>query len=138
MDRRVAALLAALGAAYLAVNLNEYPLFLGDKPGPGYFPLVVGVAIILAALLLLLRPGVARENSSFGRADALSILRIIVPGCIWLALLAHTGYFIATAVFLALLVKVLGVEGWLKPAVFSLSVAALSQWLFINLLGVPF
>lgn len=140
MRERLAALavLAASGG-YLAFAL-AFPLGTTARPGPGYFPVVVGVFLCVVAAVFLL--------ASFRRAAGVLItattdaarIRVgaMAVGLIgFVLLLPWTGYPAVAFGFVALLLKRLGGAGWRTTLVTALASAAGSYYLFAKLLEVP-
>ena len=132
--------LAASGA-YLAASLG-FPLGNVTKPGPGFFPVGVGVFLCLAAAALMISPrrgvpagaGVA-SLSRDARARVFATILGLVAFCL---LLPWLGYPVCAFLFIALLLRRLGGARW--PGVVTTAVvgALVSYYVFAVLLGVPF
>ncbi|WP_146771073.1 tripartite tricarboxylate transporter TctB family protein [Prauserella muralis] len=121
----------------MAVILHSLALALGSwaEPGPGMWPLVIGVALVVASVATLTRRLDDTEQERFCPRSllvvpallslyvfiwAFSLLGLTVPGFLlalfWLKVLGHQGWWmsvtlaaLATAVFYVLFVPVLGV-----------------------------
>ena len=127
--------------AYLAASLG-FPL--GDvvKPGPGFFPVVVGVFLCLAAAALMIGrrrgapagTGVA-SLSRDARARVSATILGLVAFCL---LLPWVGYPACAFLFIALLLRRLGGAGWPGVVITAILGAVVSYYVFGVLLGVPF
>jgi len=111
---------AALGG-YLITSASGLPDGLGGLPGPGFFPQVIGVVVLLLGGALLFQS--VRPSATDSGGDATQFLienRGAIVGAIGLTFvylaLWGTGLFaLRTGVFLALFLKFLG-QPW-KPSV---------------------
>jgi hypothetical protein len=132
------AVLAASGA-YLAVALT-FPLGTMARPGPGFFPVGVGVFLCLLAATLVTA---ALRRAAVGAApsiDAESGARVAatVAGLIGFCLLMPwVGYPACAFLFVALLLRRLGHLGWLGAGFTAALSALVSYYVFAVLLGVP-
>jgi putative tricarboxylic transport membrane protein len=132
--------LAASGA-YLAAALG-FPLGDVAKPGPGFFPVGVGVFLCLAAAALMIGrrrdpptgAGVA-SLSRDARARVSATLLGLVAFCL---LLPWLGYPVCAFLFIALLLRRLGGARWPGVLITAVLGALVSYYLFGVLLGVPF
>ncbi len=112
----VAVCFVALGG-FLATSASGLPDGLGGLPGPGFFPQVIGVVVLLlggALLFQAVRPSAA--DSGDDAAEFLIENRGAIVGAIGLTALYlglwGTGLFaLRTGVFLALFLKFLG-QNW--------------------------
>jgi putative tricarboxylic transport membrane protein len=139
MTERLLALgvLAACGG-YLA-NAWALPVGTAARPGPGFYPLavgIVGVAVALAWLASTLRqePVTAGPTEApAGRARVLAAAGLLVGFCLFLP---WTGYPVAALLFVGLLLRALG-SGWMAALSIGAASALLSYYVFGVLLGVP-
>lgn len=143
MAERLAALsMLALSGAYLALAL-PLPRGLAARPGPGFFPLLVGVFLCGVALAFVaetfrrsLRTPTAWDA---GALTAGARWRVAATGAALIGfclLLPWLGYPVVTLAFVGLLLRSLG-AGWTAAVVSGLLSAAASYYLFAVLLGVP-
>jgi putative tricarboxylic transport membrane protein len=138
-ERLVALALLVVGGVYLASAL---PLPLGTmaRPGPGFFPIAVGVfALVVGAVwvAIAMRRVPAAAGPAFASASSrgrlLSTAGVLVGFCL---LLPWVGYPVAAFLFVAVLLRVLG-AGWFTSVGTAVASAAVSYYLFARLLGVP-
>jgi putative tricarboxylic transport membrane protein len=108
---------------------------LGD-PGPGLWPSIVAVLLVLAGAAIAARARVARDTEAFTRGTA-----TVVVGAASLAVYTYlfelVGFEIPTVLLLALWLRFLGGESWRVTAMVSVLATAGAYALFITGLGVP-
>jgi putative tricarboxylic transport membrane protein len=129
--------LAASGA-YLAAALT-FPLGSVTRPGPGFFPVGVGVFLCLVAAVLVVttrRRGVATAPSMDAAAGGRVLTTVAGLGGFCL-LLPWIGYPSCAFVFVALLLRRLGGAGWAGALVTAALSAFVSYYAFGVVLGVP-
>ncbi|MFG2007425.1 tripartite tricarboxylate transporter TctB family protein [Spirillospora sp. NPDC048911] len=104
-------------------------------PGPGLWPLVVSVAMVVIAAVQVLRSRPTGDEEKFtGEA---CIVAVAVVSLIGFALLfERVGFEVPTVALLVLWLKGLGRESWRITIVLSLAATAAIYLLFITALGV--
>jgi len=127
-----------LSVFYLTYSINHYKLGTMRMPKEGFLPRLLGIGMTAISGWLLIR-------SLMGKGDAghvklgFSWLRfgaLIAVSFLYALTLQTIGYLIATFVFLLLVFKIAGVDGWVKPVVISLGCSAAFYLLFKMALGV--
>ncbi|MEU6036982.1 tripartite tricarboxylate transporter TctB family protein [Actinomadura sp. NPDC047616] len=121
----------------LVMAVLSWRLGVGDlaDPGPGLWPLIVSVALVVlaAALVLRSRPTGAEERFTGDAA-------LVAAGAASLAgyalLFERVGFEIPTVALLVLWLRVLGRESWRITVAVSLATTAAAYLLFITALGV--
>lgn len=118
----VAAVFLVLGL-YLAASAAGLPPGVGQLPGPGFFPQVIGSVTILLAVSLIAQTVRRREPADFALANKGAVAGAI--GLIFVYLLLWgTGLFaLRTAVFLTLLLRFLG-QRWITSVVVGVVLTA--------------
>jgi putative tricarboxylic transport membrane protein len=124
--------------AYLAGAL-EFPVGSVARPGPGFFPVGVGVFLCLAAAALALAVGrpprlAPTDLTPGGRVRVATTVLGLIGFCL---LLPWAGYPASAFAFVALLLRRLGDAGWPGALVTAASSALVSYYAFGVLLGVP-
>ena len=101
---------------FLAATSSGLPHGLGGLPGPGFFPLVIGVVVVLLGVSLVVQT--VRRDAAAGEEEAHFLIenRGAIAGAIGLTFLYlalwGTGLFaLRTGVFLSLFLKFLG-QSW--------------------------
>ena len=140
-DRFTAALLLAFAAAFTAGALRYYRYWDDTGPGSAFLPFWLGLVMAALALLLLLRrPRAVDANVEWmprgeGRKRMLIVMGLTVA---FVALLKVTGMILGTALYLGLVIRLVGGHR-LWVAVLVAAAAAGFNWLvFAHWLRVPF
>ncbi len=131
------ALVLGLGIAGYA---GSFPELEGGYPGPGLFPRLVGIGLVLCGLALLWRPVTSKraeerapETGWAGRSRFAAGL-LLVLAFPWLHDLV--GFFIATSL-LALCVGLMLRARWQAAVLTAILASGVIYLLFTRLLGVP-
>jgi putative tricarboxylic transport membrane protein len=140
MGRRAGALVVlAASVAYLVGSL-AFPWGSAARPGPGFFPVAVGVFLCLVALSFVLVPGAARAAAVIEALPAGARMRVTATT---LALVGFTllmpwiGFPVVAFLFVAILLRRLGGGGWTGAVIAAVVSAGLSYYLFAVVLAVP-
>lgn len=135
MYRRAFSLsVAALGAVYLLLAL-QLPLHTLNGPGAGFFPIVIGAALVVCGIVASCRPGgllageVIRDGS---RGKILAILAGMVLFCL---LLTRLGYIISGTLIMLATLKQFHVS-WKTAVAISVVSAVATYGLFVSVLGL--
>ena len=136
-DRVTAALLLALAVAFSAAALGLYPYSSEGGPGSGFLPFWLGLVMAALALMLLLRR--ARDSDAAfpggeGRRRLLLVLALTVA---FVALLKVLGMIVGTAIYLALIIRIVGRHPWWVAIAVALGAAGFNYLLFARWLRVP-
>ncbi|MQA08226.1 MAG: hypothetical protein GEU98_06665 [Pseudonocardiaceae bacterium] len=125
--------------AGLAVILHAFALSIGSwqEPGPGMWPLVIGVALVLASVAVLSQRIDAAEGEEFTPRSLLAVPAMLsLYVFVWaFSLLGSTVPGFLLALFW---LKVLGRRSWPISIVVSVVATAVFYVLFVLALGVPF
>lgn len=143
----VAALVVAIGAAaFIGSRSLGYWDDLG--PGPGFFPLWLGVLLVVLGLVWFgqglrarLRPELARRPAADEEEtpdySLPSVLAILVSLCVLAACLEPVGYQVSMLVFLLFHLLVIGGRGLLQSLVIAVVGSFGVFYAFTRLLTVP-
>ena len=140
IDRLAALAVLAAAAAYLAGAL-PLPRGVSARPGPGFFPLLVGVFSCLAAAGFVvetfrrvpLRAPAGAGLPADARMRALATAGALVA---FVLLLPWVGYPGVTLLFVATMLRSLG-GSWTLALATAVASAAGSYYLFASVLSVP-
>lgn len=143
MAERVIALAFLAGSGLYLADSFAFPFGSTARPGPGYFPVAVGVFLCLVAagftLVAFRRPtgagGVTMAPTSRSAQTRAAVTAAALLG--FVLLLPWIGYPLAAFGFVTLLLRQLGSAGWPAALAVAVASAAFSHWVFAVLLAVP-
>lgn len=141
IDRIIAAAALLLAAVYLYATTQIPALEIGDPLGPKAFPVLLGIALIGAAIMLFietLKPEEAPRAKS--PRESRRYLWLIGGVTAWTALyfgvFERGGYLFTTAIYLLALMAAFNRGKWLANVLTSVLFALGSYVLFVKILGV--
>ena len=140
-DRITAALLLVFAVAFAAAALKYYEYWSAGGPGPAFLPFWLGVVMTVLALMMLAKalrnpdPGEAWLPRGEGLRHTLVVLGATT---LFIALLKSVGMILATALFLAALVRYLGRHPWWMTLAVAVGAAAFNWLVFVHWLRLPF
>lgn len=121
----------------------DLPRGSADRPGPGFFPLLVGIALVALSLPLLIR-SVKEKESPPGKEelfpqgkDLHRVVAVAITVTCFAVLLNPLGYGVCSAALMGVILKILGMRNWPKIVLISVLTAAISYYLFVSILDVP-
>jgi putative tricarboxylic transport membrane protein len=140
---------AAVAAAFLLLSVAygigslQLPMGTLERPGPGFFPLIV--ALVMAALsgpllwrfLCGKKPPPPGEHPFPRGADLRRVLALGGALLLFAVLLQPLGYGITSALLMGTVLRLLGMRHWGRIALSAVLATAISYWLFASLLDVP-
>jgi hypothetical protein len=133
------ALLIALGA--VVVMVSNYQIGAGwepDGPQAGYFPMRIGAIIFIACLVVLWQ---ARRNDSQAVFVTWPQLRqvavILVPLTVYVAMIAFAGIYVASALFIAGFMRVIGKFAVWRAVLTGVVINVVLFWIFELQFRVP-
>jgi putative tricarboxylic transport membrane protein len=140
-DRLGAVILLALAVAYSATAARQYTYWNASGPGSAFLPFWLGVALAILAVILLVSavrqpdPGPAWAPRGHG---AIRFVVVIIATAAFIVLMPWLGMVLATALFLAALLRGLERRSWPTTLGVAAGVAAANWVIFTRWLGVPF
>ena len=130
-----------LAAVYLYATAQIPTLEIGDPLGPKAFPILLGIVLIVAAILLFFET--LKKDSAPGvkvPRESLRHLWLIGGVTAWTALyfgvFDRVGYLVSTTVYLLVMTAVFNRGKWLANALTSVLWSVGSYVLFVKILGV--
>jgi len=131
-------LLLAVGIAVTVISWG-YGFGTLARPGPGLYPVFVGVAIAVFSLFLLLST-LRTETSKpvLNRNEARTLILMTATFCVWIVAMPVLGYVIVTFLAAFAFCWILKLGGWWKPLALSGGTALFiyvlfDYWLYIDL-----
>ena len=140
VDAVVAALLMVVG---LVVVFEARRLGAGwttDGPGAGYFPFYIGLLLCIGGAGILYQAVVSKSRDTDTFVDSVQLKRVasvFLPSVVYVAAIMLLGLYVASAVFIALFMVILGKYPPVKSVLVGLVVNALFFAMFEVWFKVP-
>lgn len=132
--------LGALACICLGVFGVQQALALGagslTEPGPGMWPLILAVAIVVLSCVLLVRGGHYQDTEAFTKGSLLPIAGGFSLLAFWI-LLPLVGFEIPAVLLVFVWLRFLGQESWRVSVVGSVATVVIFHLIFVGALGVP-
>ena len=142
-DRIIGAVMLLLAAVYLVATAQIPTLEIGDPLGPKAFPVLLGIALIVAVVMLFfetLKAGAGDAQRLRLRQEDRRHLMLIGGATLWTALyfwvFDGSGYLFSTAIYLFAMMAVFNSGKWLANSLTAVLFALGSYVLFVKILGV--
>src|SRR6266850_6077616 len=113
----VAAVVLLFGALVVFDSYRLGAQWGDDGPQAGYFPFYVGLLICFsggAIFVRALRNSVLAAESFVSREELKTILTVLVPTVVYVALIAYFGFYVASTLYIAYFMWRLGEYSWIK------------------------
>jgi len=136
----VALILLAIGITVIIESRRLGAGWTTDGPGSGYFPFYIGVIITISALGILHGALISKKRNTeiFVDSEQLKlVLSVFVPAMVYVLGVTFLGLYVASAIYIALFMIVLGKYSWIKSAVIALAVNTLFFFMFEVWFKVP-
>ncbi|WP_019140319.1 tripartite tricarboxylate transporter TctB family protein [Noviherbaspirillum massiliense] len=138
MELIVGIILAALGVLIIWSNYEIGAGWAEDGPQSGYFPLRMGVFILLASIAVIVQAILKNDRSPFvEKAQLRLVATVLVPLIIYVAAIQWLGIYVASALFIGLFMLAVGKFNWWKSALVSCSISLAFFWIFEIAFKVP-
>jgi hypothetical protein len=141
MEIAVAAILLAFGATFL---YSSYKLGFrwGDEgPQSGFFPFYVSLFICVASAATLLQAIFSKDakgRASFvERGQLKQVLKVLIPAAIYVLGIQLIGIYVASAIYIALFMNLLGEYPWKRSVPLAVAISVLFFFMFEVWFQVP-
>ena len=132
---------SALGLGVLALGYllagRRYPLDTLATPGPGIFPLAAGLALLALAVWQFVSAGRSAPDPADGGGVPRAPVIMSAVLVLYAAALPVLGFLLTSFALVIVAARLMGLDGWWRPAALALGVTAASRLLFGSWLGVP-
>ena len=111
-----------------------------DGPGAGYFPFYIGVLLCVSGVGIMYQAllGKGRNTDVFVDSEQLKrVLAVLIPALIYVGAVQFIGLYVASAIYIALFMIILGKYSWIKSVIVALSVVVLFFFMFEVWFKVP-
>ena len=111
-----------------------------DGPGAGYFPFYIGVIIVISSLGILFQALASKSKNTEIFVDAVQlrrVLSVLIPAALYVLTVTFLGLYVASAIYIALFMIILGKYSWIKAVIAALTVNTLFFFMFEVWFKVP-
>jgi len=142
MPARIASVIFLLFAILVFLESRRYPLGSLDNPGPGFLPMVLGIALGVMSFILIGKSWRANRplpEKTFwpDRRGFLTVCSIFLMLILFTVLLEVTGYLINVFVFFILFLRPISKQKWSWSLTISIGATLIAYGLFERWLMVP-
>jgi putative tricarboxylic transport membrane protein len=126
--------------ALLAI-VSNYQLGAGwaeDGPQAGYFPLRMGVAILIASIVVIVQAVRKNDRSAFVEHTQLKLVAtVLLPLVVYIAAIKFVGIYVASALFIGIFMTLVGKFSWWRSAITGIAINVVLFWIFEIMFMVP-
>ncbi len=126
--------------ALLAI-VSNYKLGAGwadDGPEAGYFPLRMGVAILIASIVVIIQAIRKNDRSAFVEREQLKLVAtVLLPLTFYIATIRFIGIYVASTLFISIFMILVGKFSWWKSAAVGVGTMGAFFWIFELMFKVP-
>ena len=124
-------------SCYVLFSAQSFPGKIDNVPGPGYFPTILSIILILLSLLLIASSGKV-DNSPLGIFSRENSIVFIAGGVTlaYLGLIYIFGFLIATPLYLIAILRFFRMRNWQSVVLTSVLTTAASYAIFTTVLEV--
>jgi Tripartite tricarboxylate transporter TctB family len=115
VEAAVAVAIALIGAVIMFQSWKLGAGWTSDGPGAGYFPFYVALIMTVSGVGILI--GVLRKRNTLAFVDREQLGRVIsvlAPAIVYVLAVQFVGLYVASAVYIALFMIILGKFSWLR------------------------
>jgi hypothetical protein len=134
----VGVLLAAFGALIVWTNYQLGAGWAEDGPEAGYFPLRMGLFILLGSIAVIVQAVLKNDTSPFAeRAQLRQVAIVLVPLVVYIAAVQALGIYVASALFIGIFMMAVGKFSWWKSLIVGVGMNLVLFWVFELQFKVP-
>jgi Tripartite tricarboxylate transporter TctB family len=136
----VAFLIFILGVTVISGSWKLGSGWTSDGPGAGYFPFYIGILLCIAGLGVMFQSlfGKKKNTDIFVDNEQLKlVLSVLLPACVYVLAVQFLGMYVASAIYIALFMIILGKFSKVKSILTALAVVVLFFLMFEVWFKVP-
>ncbi|HEY6133067.1 MAG TPA: tripartite tricarboxylate transporter TctB family protein [Rubrivivax sp.] len=140
VDAVVAGLLLALGSLVIYESRRLGSGWTTDGPGSGYFPFYIGLIICISSLGILYQALVSksRDTGTFATVQQTKqVASVLIPAAVYVLLVTFLGLYLASAIYIALFMVIMGKYSWVKSVLVGVGVSVYFFLMFEVWFKVP-
>ena len=140
MEAAVALVMLAIGIVVVYSSVKLGASWTSDGPGSGYFPFYIGLMLCLSGAVTLYQAllGKQKDTGCFVDREQLKrVLAVLIPAGFYVVAVHLTGVYLASTLYIALFMIVLGKYSWIKSVLAAFTVNAVFFMMFEVWFRVP-
>jgi hypothetical protein len=125
VDAVVAVILFVLGAIVIFESQRLGAEWTSDGPGSGYFPFYIGLILCISALGIFYQAtfSKSRDTDTFAtRQQVKQVASVLLPAAVYVFMITFLGIYIASAIYIALFMIILGKYPPIKSVLLGVAV----------------
>jgi hypothetical protein len=140
VEAAVAFIVLVVGVVVIYGSVKLGAGWTSDGPGAGYFPFYIGLVLSISGAGILLQAllGKNRNTDVFVDREQLNrVLSVLIPAAVYILCIQFLGLYIASAIYIAVFMIVLGKFSWLRSIIIGVSVNVVFFFMFEVWFKVP-
>ena len=140
VEAAVSAVLLVVGVVVIFESRRLGAGWTSDGPGSGYFPFYIGLIITISALGILYQSVLGKERNTevfVDREQLGRVLSVLLPAVVYVGGISLIGIYVASAIYIALFMIVLGKYSWIKSVIAALAINVVLFCMFEVWFKVP-
>jgi Tripartite tricarboxylate transporter TctB family len=140
VEAAVAAILLVIGIGVIVESRRLGAGWTTDGPGAGYFPFYIGLIIAISSVGILYQALVSKSKNTEVFVDGEQLKRVmsvLIPAAVYVLAVSFLGLYVASAIYIALFMIILGKYSWIKAIIAALAVNVLFFFMFEVWFKVP-
>jgi Tripartite tricarboxylate transporter TctB family len=140
MDAVVAAILFLIGAVVVVEARRLGSSWGTDGPGAGYFPFYIGLILCISAVGIFYQSIFSKNKDTDTFVNRLQLSRVwsvLWPAALYIAAIQFLGIYVASAIYIALFMVILGKYSPFKSGLLGVVIAAVFFMMFEVWFKVP-
>jgi len=140
VEALVALILLIIGVVVIVESRRLGAGWTSDGPGSGYFPFYIGLIIAISGAGILGQALYGKKKRTEAFVDSQQLKRVVsvlIPATAYVLAVQFLGLYVASAIYIALFMIVLGKYSWVKGVVVALVVNTLLFFMFEVWFKIP-
>ncbi len=140
IDAVVAVLVIVMGGIVIYGSRKLGSEWTSDGPGAGYFPFYIGLILTISGIGVLYQSLAGKNRNTEVFVDGESfrrVLSVLLPAAVYVGAIQLIGIYVASALYIALFMIILGKYSWFKSVVIAVVVNAVFFMMFEVWFKVP-
>jgi hypothetical protein len=140
VDAAVAAIVFAISVVVMVEARRLGAGWTSDGPGSGYFPFYIGLILCISSLGIFYQAIISKSRDTQAFVDRVQIVRVLsvaVPAFVYALCCVYLGIYVASAVYIALFMIVLGKYPPVKSVLLAITISVIFFVMFEVWFKVP-